>query len=269
MSNPTSRKPNRANTEHARVNARAADLKQEFDRLQDQIRRLRTLASLGTTAASLAHEINNLMTPVLGYARFALKENDADLMTKALRTTVDQIEAAVAMTDRILSLAADRPVAIEAVGLRQVVQDAVLATCRDLLKDGVAMTIEIDESLRVRGDARRLQQVFFNLIQNARDALAGRSGRIVVRAEPGVGDSVAITFADTGAGIAPEIIDRIFDPFVTTKTSPPARRGGTGLGLNICRDIVREHGGDISVESRLDHGTTFFITLPRATNPSA
>ncbi|NOT00212.1 MAG: HAMP domain-containing histidine kinase [Phycisphaerales bacterium] len=264
MPKPSPRKPGRASIENDRVDGRAAKLQQEFDRLHHQVRRLQTLASMGTTAATLAHEINNLMTPVLGYAKFALKENDPELMAKALRTTLDQIESVVTMTDRILTMAADRPTAIQPVGLRSVVNDAVLATCRDPSKDGITLTVEIDDSISVQADARRLQQVFFNLLLNARDALAGRTGRITIRAAIDSDDSVNVTFADTGSGIPAEMIDTVFEPFVTTKDSTTKHRGGTGLGLSLCRDILRDHGGGITVESRAGHGATFTVTLPRA-----
>lgn len=246
-------------------------LQEDLARLKRQIRHTQRLAALGTTAAMLAHEINNLMTPVLGYAKFALSRNDSDLMTKALDTTVKQISSAIAMSDRVLSMAVDEPVAFKCVRLASVVEDAVECLCRDPEKDGITLTIDIADDLMVRANSPQLQQVFFNLLLNAREALDGRTGCITIRASSIDEDTVETTVCDTGCGIAPQDLESVFDDFFSSRRSASpgvASRGaphkrGTGLGLSICRDILAEHRGGITVQSRLGEGTTFTITLPR------
>jgi signal transduction histidine kinase len=114
----------------------------------------------------------------------------------------------------------------------------------------------------IQGNTGRLQQVFLNLFLNAKDAMAG-GGRLRVATANGNGVSVAIS--DTGSGIAPEHIARIYDPFFTTKTTPQeGRNRGTGLGLSVTYGIIQEHAGKIRVESRRGEGTTFYLDFPLA-----
>jgi len=254
--------------------SRSADevtrLSGEVAELNRRLRHAQRLASLGTTAPILAHEIKNLMTPVLGYAKFALDQNDVAMMPQVLQTTVERIGAVMAMTERLLAMATDGPAARVLVGVAAVIDEAVQCLCRDPIKDKITLTRDVPERLRVLGDARQLQQVFFNLLLNARDALHGQKGRIAIAARAvedhsrAVGGAVEVTVADSGEGIGPEHMDRVFEAFFTTKNgSGNGSTSGSGLGLAICRDIIREHGGDIRVASSRGAGTTFTITLPK------
>jgi len=214
----------------------------------------------------IAHEINNLLTPITGYARQALEDDDPELMRHALRKTLDCSRAMGRMVDRVAGFARQGPGAAEAVRVRDVVEDALGCLARDFTKDRIDLSLRIDEALTVHADENPLLQVLINLITNARHAMAGRRGRLTIRAVPEGEDRVLLEVADTGCGIAPEHLDRVFDPFFSTRTDPEkADRRGLGLGLPICRDIVEELGGTITLESRVNVGTTFRITLPRAT----
>lgn len=214
-----------------------------------------------------AHEFNNMMTPVVGYARFALDSGDTQTMAKALRITLTQSESVLAMTERILGMAKDEPIAMTPTRLRGVIDDAINCLWRDLGKDGITNVVDVDESLMVRADARQLRQVFFNLFLNARDALdalEGRKGRIKTSAIQ-VHDRVEISISDNGCGMSTEMMSSIFDVFFTTKKPTDGRRRrGSGLGLAVCKDIITEHGGSISVKSRPNEGATFTITLRAA-----
>ncbi|MEE9294240.1 MAG: ATP-binding protein [Phycisphaerae bacterium] len=239
--------------------------------MKQQLRQSQRLAALGTAAAMLAHEYNNVMTPIVGYATRALSSDDHEMMAKALRTTLKQAEVVLGMSERILGMAVEEPVAFKPVSVGAVVQDAHECLCRDLAKDGITFTVDIDEGITVWADAKQLQQVFFNLLLNARDALQDRTGRVTIRAKNTDDDTVEIAVTDTGCGISPEECDSVFDPFFTTKptdsnpwVSGRDRKSGFGLGLALCRDIVHEHRGSISIQSRLNEGTTFTITLPSA-----
>jgi len=248
---------------------RAVD--QHLDRLQNDLTKLKQqlyhaqkLSALGTNAAVLAHEINNLLTPPLGYAKFALEQNDPSLMAKAVTITVKQIHAVVAMTDRILSMAANEPEPRNVVKLADAVQHAIQCLCRDVKKDGITMTVDVADHLTVQANQNQLEQVFFNLLLNARDALSGRTGQIIIRARSTDDDLIEIAFSDTGTGIAAEHLDEIFDDFFTTKNDPQTgEKHGTGLGLSVCRDIIDEHRGTITVQSPAGGGTTFTISLPK------
>jgi len=237
-------------------------LERQLNQLREQTRQAQRLASLGTNAAALAHEFNNLMSPVVGYARHALDKNDPGLMVKALNITLRQTEILTAMSDRILGLASSEAQRVERVSVRDAVADAEMCLCRDLSKDGITLVNAVDDAVCVMADPRQLQQVLFNLFLNARQAISHRSGRIKVTADC-ADDFVAIHVSDNGSGIPADRIDDIFDAFYSTKDHRPDK-SGIGLGLTLCRDIVEEHHGTIQVSSEINQGTTFTFTLPRA-----
>jgi len=211
----------------------------------------------------IAHEFNNLLTPVVAYARHALDTEDTGLMRTALAKTLDRTAMLREMADRVIGLARQPETSVKAVKVRAVVENAVGCLGRDLSRDNIALNIQIDPELTVRANENQLLQVLFNLVINARQAMLGRRGRLTVDAAPTGNGRVVINVRDTGCGIAPEHLDRIFEPFFSTKgaDSPPEKRG-LGLGLSISRDIIDELGGEITVESQLGQGTTFTITLP-------
>ncbi len=254
--------PNYTDTER-RLVAQFEKLEQQFVLLKEQTRQAQTLASLGTAAAMLAHEFNNLMTPVVSYAKYAVDSEDPALMTKALRLTLKQTDIVSAMSDRILGLAVNEAQNIQSVNLRQNVEEAILCLCRDLSKDSIKLINNVEESIHVSADPRQLQQVFFNMLINARQAIDHRNGKIRIEAHKPDDDSVEITITDNGCGIKEEILDSIFDEFFTTKGQQKGKKG-SGLGLALCRDIVTEHRGHIAVASEVGKGTTFTIRLPSA-----
>ena len=189
----------------------------------------------------MAHEFNNVMTPLVGYARYALDNGDVELMKKSLNMTLQQAAIVTSMSERILGLAAHEAASREPLLLRKVVDDAVVCMCRDLSKDGITLQISMDDDLTVPADAGQLLQVFFNLLLNARQAIEHHSGRIVVSAEPGDDGQVRIQIRDNGCGIPAENLSTIFEPFFSTKTgNSPSPRKGCGLGLALCRDIIEE-----------------------------
>ncbi|MCK4661150.1 MAG: ATP-binding protein [Phycisphaerae bacterium] len=245
------------------LRSQVEDLERRFVALREQARQAQRLASLGTAAAMLAHEANNLLTPVVGYAKYALDHDDVDLMKKALGITLRQSSALTAMADRILGLAIDHAQLFESIPIVEVVEEAVACLCRDLSKDGITLSLEIDKELKVWGDSRQLVQVLFNLLNNARQAMGKHGGRITISARQCAENRVAVQVRDTGCGIHADQLDNIFHPFFTTKTNLRKNgHRGSGLGLAICKDIIEEHRGRISVESEVGKGAVFTITLP-------
>ncbi|HRX85444.1 MAG TPA: ATP-binding protein [Phycisphaerae bacterium] len=255
--------PHSSTETEQRLQAQFERLERQFAMLKDQTRQAQKLASLGTAAAMLAHEFNNLMSPVVGYAKYAVDAQDPELMTKALTMTLKQTAIVTAMSDRILGLAVSEAQAVAPVSVHAAVADAEACLCRDLSKDGIRLVNEVDAEVQVLADPRQLQQVLFNLFLNARQAIKHRNGRIKVTAEAGDDNTVNIHVADNGAGIPEEAIQDIFDAFYSTKDDRPDK-SGLGLGLTLCRDIVEEHHGRIGVASEVGKGTTFTITLPAA-----
>jgi signal transduction histidine kinase len=245
------------------LRAQVEQLERRFLALRDQARQAQQLASLGTAAAMLAHEANNLLTPVVGYAQYALDHDDVEMMKKALRMTLRQTTTLTAMADRILGLAVEEARSFQSVSVREWAEEAVACLCRDLSKDGITLEVEIAPHLKVWADPKQLVQVLFNLLLNAREAMDPCGGRITLRACETGDDGVAIQVRDTGCGIPANHLHAVFEPFFTTKKDPRKNgRRGAGLGLAICKDIVEEHRGRIAVESTVGQGTTFTITLP-------
>jgi signal transduction histidine kinase len=240
-------------------------LSQEFDHLKAQLRQAQKLASIGTTAAMIAHEFNNLLTPVVAYARQALDSDDTELMRKALSKTLERTAMLREMADRVVGLAKQGDGAIKAVKVAQLVDNAIGCLGRDLARDNIGVNLQIDSELAVRANENQLLQVLFNLVINARQAMLGKRGRLSVDAAPTREGTVKINVRDTGCGISAENLPKIFEPFFSTKqhsAQPEAR--GLGLGLSICQDIITQLGGQIEVTSELGTGTTFTIVLPQA-----
>jgi len=240
-------------------------LAMQFEQMRHQLRQAQKLASIGTTAAMIAHEFNNLFTPVVAYARQALDTDDVELMRIALTKTLERTSTVREMADRVIGLAKQPNEGVRSVKVRPIVESAVGCLCRDLDKDKISVNFQIDQALAVRANENQLLQVLFNLVINARQAMLGRRGRLAVDAAPTRHGRVEINVRDTGCGIEPQSLPHIFEPFFSTKQDadkPDCR--GLGLGLSICRDILEDLDGTIDVASELNVGTTFTITLPQA-----
>jgi signal transduction histidine kinase len=264
---PLNIEPNTLSADTYKLQVQIDHLAEEFDSLKEQLRQAQKLASIGTTAAMIAHEFNNLFTPVVAYAGHALVTGDGELMRKALSKTISQIEVMHRMADRVIGLAKQSDCRLKAVPVLKLVEDAIACLCRDPQKDNIGINLQIDPDLKVRADENQLMQVLFNLIINARQAMLGRRGRLTVDAgpHPEGADVIRINVRDTGCGIAAEHLGRIFEPFFSTKTNvaKPDQKG-LGLGLSICRDIIEGLGGSIEAHSKVNVGTTMTIVLPAA-----
>ncbi len=264
--------PGRVSPSEAQLQAQLDQLERQFELLRSQVRKSQRLASLGTGAAVLAHEFNNLLTPILNYAQAAMGSDDPAFMAKALGSIHKQAKIMVGIAGRVLRVAADEPVERKPTPVRELVDDTVLALGRDLSRDNITLTIQIDPQLFVLADRHELLQVLFNLLLNARQAMLGKPGRLAIDAAPDPADParVHICVRDSGPGIKPDDLPQVFEPFFSTKQHESrAGRGGIGLGLSVSREIIAESGGELSVESEYGRGTTFMITLPAAEPPPA
>ncbi|MCZ6817272.1 MAG: ATP-binding protein [Planctomycetota bacterium] len=240
-------------------------LERHLASMQEQVQRLQRLASVGTVSAMLAHEINNIMTPIVSYTQYALERDDADLMRTASEKTLRQAKRLTGLCERVLGLATDDQMGPIDTFIRPLAVDAVECLGRDLDSDNIELLIEIPEDLKARVHASSLQQVLFNLVLNARQAMLGRRGRLVISARREKDGGVEISVADSGTGIRPDDIRRIFEPFYSTKVhQAQSDKRGIGLGLTICQQLVEEQAGTIAVESVYGAGTTFTLTLPAA-----
>ena len=242
----------------------------QLDLLKEQLTETQRLATIGTISAVVAHEFNNILTPIINYAQFGLTAAESDnpdmgLIKKALAKSLHGSEKAAKICASMLSLARGES-SFEAVDVQRVIEEVLSVLARDPQKDGIALRVQVTPGLRVMGDAIQLEQVMLNLLINARQAMLGKGGSLTVKASA-VEDAgaVKIQVIDTGPGIAEKHLGKIFEPFFTTKaTARPGESKGTGLGLAICKEIVARHGGRIEVASALNKGTTFTLVLPGA-----
>jgi two-component system sensor histidine kinase HydH len=238
--------------------------------LEDHIQQLNRLASLGTMAASMAHEIKNALVAGKTFIDLLLEKHQDAELAEIVRRELGRIDAIVG---RMLNFSSASRPALSQVRLHEVLDHSLRLVRPQLERQAVAL----DRSFQapadgVNGDEYELTQAFINLLLNALDAM-GPNGTLTVRTElvgehaargyaSGDGQGLRVTIADTGAGMSPEQQARIFEPFFTTKPN------GTGLGLAITRRIIHEHQGDISVRSQPGQGTAFHIALPLLDQPA-
>ncbi len=245
------------------LHKRLENQQQDNDALKSQLAQLQHLANMGTVSYMIAHEINNLLTPLRNYAAVALENpDDRDFVEKALQKTVRSCERASKIMESMLAMSNGQTQEKKYSRLLTLVEEIFTCLCRDFAKDGITVETCIPEDLTVWGVPVQIQQVLMNLILNARDAMLPRGGVLTIKAAE-KSDTVEIEVADTGEGIEPADLNNIFESFFTTKTnkSPSSEYSGAGLGLAFCKKIIAEHEGLISVESRPTKGSKFKITL--------
>lgn len=240
-------------------------LERHLGTLQKQVEQLQRLASLGTVCAMVAHEFNNALTPIVSYCKYALDRDDGDLTRTAVEKTLKNAQRLTVLCRRVLGMAIDDQMGPANTPIRPLVTDAVECLGRALEKDEIVLALDVPEDLEARATAGSLQQVLFNLVINARQAMLGRPGTLRVSARAAPDGKVSIEVSDTGVGIRPEDHEKVFEPFFTTRrhTGGP-EQPGIGLGLYICRQLMEEQGGSISVAGKPGEGTTFTLTLPGA-----
>ena len=240
--------------------------KQENEALKSQLAQIQHLANTGTISHMIAHEINNLLTPLKSYAAVALENpEDKRFVEKALQKTVQNCERASGVMESMLSLANGQTQEKKNARLLALVEDIFTCLCRDFTKDGITVEIHIPEELTIRCVPVQIQQVLMNLILNARDSMLQRGGILCITATED-DNAVKIEVSDTGEGIEPEVLKNIFDSFFSTKTNKntSSEYSGSGLGLAFCKKIITEHEGMISVESKASKGSKFKIILPKS-----
>lgn len=228
-----------------------------LEETQAQLLQAERLSAVGELVAGVAHELNNPMTSVLGYAQ--LLESDPALPEELrgyAELVVREADRARHIVQSLLTFARPQPVEREVLDLNGVVRRTLDACRRDV--DRIEVDVRMcSEPLWVLGNGVQLQQVFTNIVQNALQAIRQGPGRLVVTTTR-MGERAVVEFADTGPGIPPEHLHRVFDPFFTTKKIGE----GTGLGLSISYGIVRDHGGSIHVRNRSEGGACFTVELP-------
>ncbi|HYJ90708.1 MAG TPA: ATP-binding protein, partial [Pyrinomonadaceae bacterium] len=230
---------------------------EELRRLNEQLVRTERLAAMGTLAAGVAHEVNNPLASISSLIQMMQANSDIDTATKdKLQLISEQIRRITRVTKDMTDFARVRPVAKKEINVNHVIKSSLRLAEFDKAFQSLDVHTELDETIpAVVADADQLQQVFLNLLLNARDAMPPGS-KLGIKSSQ-VSSEVRVSVSDSGCGINDSDSKQIFDPFFTTKA--PGK--GTGLGLAICYGIVTAHGGRIEVESRNGQGSTFHIIL--------
>jgi len=234
---------------------------EEKKQLEQKAQFASRLASVGELAAGVAHEINNPLTAVIGYAHMLLDRKDIPVDIKRDVEVINEGAQRVAgIIKKLLVFARQTRPERTYVDINEIINTTLELRAYSLQSSNVKVILQLDPDLPMTvADPGQLQQVFLNLIMNAETEvkLVHGGGKLAIKTEQ-VGDSIRISFKDNGLGIARENLERIFNPFFTTRKVGQ----GTGLGLSVCHGIVTEHKGRIWAESQLGRGATFIVELP-------
>jgi two-component system NtrC family sensor kinase len=234
--------------------------------LESQLAQADKLSSIGLLAAGVAHEINTPLAVISSYAQMLSKQLKADArLGPVLDKITQQSFRAAEIANGLLNFSRTSTTEFRDTNLNQVIRDTLSLLEHQFKTAQIDVDLDLADQLpSISGNSGKLQQVFLNLLLNAKEAMPG-GGRL--RVATLVNGHVEAMVTDSGAGIAPEHLKRIYDPFFTTKTTPkPGDRRGTGLGLSVSYGIIQEHAGKIHVESAIGSGTTFHLEFPLLRN---
>ena len=234
----------------------------EVDSLRQQLLQAQRMSSVGELASGVAHEFNNILTTIINYAKMGVRGQTGAPQAQAFEKILRGGQRAAAIVNSMLGFARNNATNRELTDIVHLVEEVLLLTDKDLSKHRVT----VEKRFHGRPSAvvvGQIEQILLNLVINARQAMnTGGRLRIEVR-DSADGETVEIKIADNGVGIPPDQLRLIFEPFFTTKQPDEHGRGGTGLGLSVCRQIIEQHHGRIRVESVSGKGSAFTVKLPK------
>jgi signal transduction histidine kinase len=230
--------------------------------LEGQLAQSEKLSSIGLLAAGVAHEVNTPLAVISSYTQMLAKQLRGDeRLTNLLEKITQQTFRASEITNGLLNFSRTNVAEFRELDVNQLLRETLLLLEHQLKKARVDVELQLEAELPlIRGNQGKLQQVFLNLFLNAKDSMPEGGTLRVETVSNGI---VTIKVTDTGCGISSEHLQRIYDPFFTTKTSPrEGERRGTGLGLSVSYGIIQEHSGKIRVKSEPGRGTMFQLEFP-------
>ncbi len=232
-------------------------------RLQQELYLSSRLASIGELAAGVAHQINNPLTGILGFSERLLRKSTDKEATRDLERIHNEAARTAKIVQNLLTFARRHKPKKEYADINDILQKALELRAYELKTGNIEVALDLAPDLpQAIADFNQIEEVFLNLILNAEQAMieTHHGGKLSIKTRQ-TKDYIRISFADDGPGIPAEHLDRLFDPFFTTR----GEKGGTGLGLSICHGIVTEHEGKIYAKSKPGKGSTFFVELPVTT----
>ena len=240
------------------------ELRQEIASLKTALANSQRMTALGELVSTTTHEFNNVLMTIINYAKMGMRHQDAPTRDKAFTKIYAAGERAAKITNSVLGMARNRSEQFEFTNLPKLLEQSMVLLEREMQKYRISVEMEIEESLpEVSAIGNQIQQVLMNLLINARQAMPD-GGRLIIRLKHNrENKSVDLSVRDYGPGIPTTTLKKIFDPYFTTKSGPDATgKGGTGIGLATCKNIVEAHGGKMRVESSVGKGTCFTLMLP-------
>jgi signal transduction histidine kinase/CheY-like chemotaxis protein len=234
--------------------------KEELEATRHCLVQSEKLSALGEFIAGIAHELNNPLTVMVGYSQLLSESDLDDEVQEDLKQVAESADRCQRVVKNLLSFARQRPPERIRIDVNELLDSTIRFMHYELHTSGIKIETAFDDQLSVvMGDSHQLQQVFLNLARNAQHAMEGLAGQGTLRLTTrNCGHEVEIRVQDSGTGIPAHVIDKIFDPFFTSKEAGK----GTGLGLSVSYGIIREHGGTIQAESPPGAGALFTIRLP-------
>jgi signal transduction histidine kinase len=245
-------------------------LQQQVDLLKQQLAEAQKMTALGELVSTTTHEFNNVLMTIINYAKMGMRHKDVPTRDKCFEKILAAGNRACKITNTVLGVARRRSSGQEPTDLTQLVANAMVLLEREMNKYRVVVDKRFEPIPEAYVNGNQIQQVLLNLLINARQAMPG-GGRLSIKLlHDAENDMIDLVVRDYGCGIPPDKLPRIFDSFFTTKIGPDqSGKGGTGLGLSMCRDIIEAHHGRIRVDSTVGKGTAFTLKLPTVTKAAA
>lgn len=242
-----------------------ATLPEQIQLLKQQLSQAQKFTALGELVGTTTHEFNNVLMTIINYAKIGMRHKDEANRDKCFDKILTAANRAAKITNGILGLARNRSAGQEPTDLARLIDDTMVLLEREMNKYRIVVEKRFQPIPPAMVNGNQIQQVLLNLLINARQAMPN-GGRVAIKllhdAESGMVDLVV---RDYGCGIPPDALPHIFQPYFTTKKGPDASgKGGTGLGLAMCKDIIEAHHGRIRVDSTVGKGTAFTLKLPVA-----
>lgn len=238
----------------------------ERKRLLQQLIQSEKAAAVGTLAYGIAHEFNNILAGIMANAEFGASIENMQQIRKCFKVIVENSQRGSSITNSLLTVAGERKGKKQIANITQPLRNILSFSRRELEKANIKIVEDLKPVPEILCDPGQFSEVFLNMINNARDAMLPKGGALMIRLDYYLGN-IRIIFKDTGCGISDELIDKIYDPFITTKGALGGSDiPGTGLGLYLTRGIVESYGGKIEVMSHVGKGTTFTILIPVSKN---
>jgi signal transduction histidine kinase len=244
-------------------------LQQQVEILKQQLAQAQRLTALGELVGTTTHEFNNVLMTVLNYAKMGMRHKDAPTRDKCFDKILASANRAATITNTVLGMARNRSAGLESTDLVKLVEDTLLLLEREMNKYRIMVERSFQPIPPAMINGNQIQQVLLNLLINARQAMPG-GGRLWIKLlHDAENNMIDLVVRDNGCGIPADKLPKIFESFYTTKKGPDeSGKGGTGLGLSMCRDILESHHGRIRVDSTVGKGTAFTLKLPVAAKPA-